>query len=60
MDKLTETVNTFDKFANFYQEEFLRGPLSINGFEILVLERKAYPQVGKADTTDLFIYAKVV
>ena len=47
-------------FTYFYNEEFLQDLLIRHGFEILELERKAYPQEGRADTTDLFFYARVV
>ncbi len=47
-------------YTYFYNVEFLQDLLVTNGFEILELERKAYPQEGKADTIDLFFYAKVV
>ena len=47
-------------YTYFYNEEFLQDLLNKNGFEILALERKAYPQNDRADTIDLFFYAKVV
>lgn len=47
-------------YTYFYNEEFMQGLLIKNGFEILELERIAYPQEGRAETTDLFFYARVV
>lgn len=47
-------------YTYFYDEGFLRSALCKHGFEIVELERKAYPQEGKAATSDLFIYARVV
>lgn len=47
-------------YTYFYSAEFLTTLLSKHGFEILALERKPYPQEGKADTIDLFYYARVL
>lgn len=47
-------------YTYFYDEMFLAGLLSKQGFEIVTLERKAYPQEGRADTLALFFYARVV
>lgn len=46
-------------YTYFYDELFLAGLLNKHGFEILALERKAYPQQDKADTLDLFFYSRV-
>lgn len=47
-------------YTYYYQEQFLIDLLTKHDFELLVLERKIFPQTGKADSTDLFLYAKAL
>lgn len=45
-------------FFNYYSEDFIRGALKKNNFEILQLHRDLYPESNGNTTIDMFFYAQ--